>query len=438
MSTLESAFQNVGLIFGIYGTFILAYGLLARPGRRSGAMAIALINHGGLIGLAVILAIPFISPFPVGVVQLLTGIFIEIFCAFVFFISILQIVKFLRTNAKVVPDRYLLLLILCKLFFFIANYIASGGQYGIFSDDSRIDFLMISPLLSRTWYLEMIIDFIAFCSLALLYLEQKRFRIQDKILILVIISLNFLTGSKGASFLMIAYVILLIYAAFPRIMSLIPTWVLLLVASIFSVIVFGYVYILSELLQVSVSDQISLTLSRFLLSADARIMAFDPNINNFVLSQPHGAFLSELFRGIARIFGLHTAEFPIGVYQYQYQVNTTNYVGSTNQLSAMFLIYGGNFWLPEFLVVGSLVWLTYQFLKYSIRSDKSSVRWVAAASFFFLSDNLGKGFDAFVQMLPICVAIVFILMVFSRFRLIPRRIPLLLRVNRGDMSVRES
>ncbi len=438
MSTLDSAFQNAGLIFGIYATFILAYGLIAPPGRRNAAMAIALINHGGLIGLAVILAIPFISPFPVGVVEVLTGIFIEIFCAFVFFISSLQIIKFLRTNAEVVPDRYLFLLILLKLFFFIANYIASGGQYGIFSDDSRIDFLTISPLLSRTWYLELIIDFVVLLSTALLYMERKKFRVQDRIFVLAIISINFLTGSKGASFLMIAYVILFIYAAFPRIISLIPIWVFVLVASIFSAVIFGYIYILSEILQVPVSDQVSLTLSRFLLSADARIMAFDPNINNYVLSQPHGAFLSELFRGVARILGLTTAEFPIGVYQYQYQVNTSNYVGSTNQLSAMFIIYGGAFWLPAFFVVGGLVLLTNQFLMFSIRSKKPAVRWVAAASFFFLSDNLGKGFDAFVQLLPICVLVIVTLMAFPRFRWMPRRITPVARLDSGNLTARES
>ena len=433
MSTLDVAFQNTQLIYGIYVALILAYGLLASPGRRRGAMAIALINHGGLIGLAVILAMPFISPFPVGMVQVLTGIFIEVFCAFVFFMSSWQIIKFLRTSAKVVPDRYLLLMILFKLSFFVANYIASDGQYGMFSDDSRIDFLTISPLLSRTWYLDLIIDFIVLLSMALRYVEQKKFRIQDWLGVLAIICINFLTGSKGTIFLMIAYAMLFIYAAFPRFMSLIPKWVIVLVASICLAAICGYVYVLSELLQVPVSDQISLTLSRFLLSADARIMVFDPNINTFVLSQPHGAFLSELFRGPARILGFSTAEFQMGVYQYQYQVNTTNFVGSTNQLSAMFIIYGSAFWLVEFFIVAGLMWLTYKFLKYSIQSNKLAVRWVAAASFFHLSDTLDKGFESFVQLLPICVLVIVTLMVLLRCRWMPRRVTSSARSNGGNM-----
>jgi hypothetical protein len=433
-STLNAAFQNSSLIYGIYVALILAYGLLARPGRRIGFMAIAVINHGGLIGLAVILAIPFISPFSVGGAQVLIGIFIEVFCAVVFFMSSLQIIKFLRTKAKVIPDRYLLLLILFKLTFFIANYIASNGQYGIFADGSRIDFLIISPLLARTWYLDLFIDFIVSFSILLRYVKERKIRVQGLIFILFILFFSFLSGSKGAAFLMFAYVMLFIYAAFPRILSSIPIWVKVLVVSIGSATIFGYVYFLSELLQVSFNDQFSVTLARFLLSADARIMAFDPDINNFVLSQSHGAFLSELFRGPARILGLSTAEFPIGVYQYQYEAGTSGYVGSTNQLSAMFVIYGDAFWVLEFFVVGGIVWLMYWFLRYSIQSNKPAVSWVAAASLFLLSDNLAKGFDAFVQLLPICVLVIVTLIALPRFRWMPRRVTSSAQSNGGNMG----
>lgn len=422
MSTLDAAFQNSTLIFGIYVVLILAYGLLVPRVYRRGAIAIAVINHGGLIGFAVILSIPIISPFPVGLSQLLTGVFIEVFCAFFFFMSSWQIIKFLRTSAKVISDRYLLLIILLKLLFFAVNYIAADGQYGIFSDSSRIDFLTLSPLIAKTWILDMIIDFILLLSMALRFLVQREYRVKDWLCVLAIVSISFLSGSKGVTFLLIAYTILFVYAAFPRILSIIPKWVIVLVAVIGFAVIYGYVYVLSELLQVPVSDQITLTLSRFLLSADARIMSFDPNINKFVLSQPHGAFISELFRGPARILGLSTAEFSMGIYQYQYQAGTTTFIGSTNQLSAMFIIYGGIFWMVEFFIVAGITWFSYIFLKASIRSNKLAVRWVAAASFFHLSDTLSKGFEAFVQLLPICVLLILTLSVLPRFRWMPRNV----------------
>ncbi|MCX6131632.1 MAG: hypothetical protein NTX25_21545, partial [Proteobacteria bacterium] len=335
MSTLDAAFQSGPLIFGIFSAIVLAYGLIASRGNRRSAIAIAVINHGGLIGLAVILAIPFISPFRVSLSQVLMGLFVEAFCAIFFFMSSWQIIKFLRGTPRIIPDKYLLLLIFLKLVFFAANYIASGGQYGIFSIGSRIDFLTISPIIARTWYLDMIIDFIVLLSIALRCFEQRKIHLKDLLGVFSIIIISFLSGSKGASFLMIIYAMLYIYAAFPGIVSLISKKAIFLTASIFSAATYAYIYISSNLLQVSVSDQINLSLSRFLLSADARIMAFDPNINHFVLSQPHGAFLAELFRGPARILGLPTAEFSFGIFQYQYQAQTTDFVGSTNQLSSI-------------------------------------------------------------------------------------------------------
>jgi hypothetical protein len=413
MSTLNAAFVHADLIFGIYVAIILASGLLARAGNRRSAMAIAVVNHGGLIGLATTLAMPFISPFAVEPVQLFTAVFIEIFCAAIFAMASWQIIAFLRSRAQLVPDRFVLLLVLAKLLFFLVNYSAAGGQYGIFSDDSRIDFLMISPMLARTLYLDMLIDFTVFLSIGLRCVSQREVRWADLLGVLAIICLTFLTGSKGASFLMLGYVSLYIYAAFPRMLALVPSWALAVAAAIAAAAVFGYIYVLSEILQ---------TLSRFLLSADARIMAFDPNVNAFVLSQSHGTFLSELFRGPARMLGFPAAEFPIGVYQYQFQVATNNYVGSTNQLSAMFVIYGGNFWLVELLVVGGVMLFAYKLLQRTIKGRNPAVAWVSAASFFWLSDTLCKGFDAFVQLLPICLLVIFALTILRRFRWGPRRL----------------
>jgi hypothetical protein len=416
MSTLEAAFQRADLIFYIYVAIVLVHGAFVRPGRRSGAMAIAVINHGGLIGLASTLAMPFISPFPFDTIKFLTGTFIEITCAIFFFMGSLQIVRFIRIRSNIIPDRYIFLLIFAKFIFFVANYLVSDGQYGIFSDDSRIDFLITSPLLARTLYLDMTIDFILLLSIGLRCLSQRTVRFQDLFGVLSIICITFLTGSKGASFLMIAYVILYIYAAYPNLISMMPKWSISFVILVFLSLVFGYIYILSDLLQVPVSDQILLTFSRFLLSADARIMAFDPKVTDYVLSQPHGAFIAELFRGPARLLGLATAEFPIGVYQYQFQVETTNFVGSTNQLSAMFVIYGGSFWLIEFFVVGGLMLLAFKLLQSAIMGRSSAGAWVAAASFFWLSDTFCKGFDAFVQLLPISMLIIFAFTAQRKFR----------------------
>lgn len=416
MSTLEAALTNVELIYLLYGLILAFYLFVSIILKRRGLLALGLINYAGLLGLAAMIALPFISPFQIDYSTLFTGIFIEIFCAGIFLIVGFRIISYLRSDAQLLSNSMLLVMLAFKVLFFVLNYIAAGGQYGIFSDDSRIDFIQTSPILARTMYLDMIIDFIVLCNITMHCLACRRIKFIDIFILLSVVSLNFMTGSKGATFLLMATVMLFIYAATPNILSRISKKAAagFVVASVLTVL--GYVYLLSESHQVTFEDQINLTQSRFLLSADARIMAFDSDVNRYVLSQAHGEFLSELFRGPARIIGAATAEFPIGVYQYQYQVGTTNYVGSTNQLSAMFVTYGDEYWLREFFVVAGLMILAYGLLSASLKSSSTSVAWVSAASLYWLSTTFSQGFDAFVQLLPISLAIIFLLWVLGSIR----------------------
>jgi len=404
MSTLESAFHNYGLIVSIYVTMLILCALIFR---RRYLVVLAIINFRGIGGLAAILAIPLISPFQIDYLSLFTAIFIEVFCAAVFMLAGIRIIKFLRSSAKVISDQKMILLLLAKTVFFMLNYVAADGQYGIFSDDSRIDFLRISPILSRTMYLDMIIDFTVLLSVGLRCLSAKRIRWRDFGILLALISLNYLTGSKGATFMNIFFVVLFLYSALPHAFSFVSKTRAIRILCSFAIIFFVYTYQLSIEHQVSIWEQIGLLYYRFLMSADARIMSFDPNITNYVLLQPHSNLLAELFRGPARILGASVAEFPIGVYQFQAELNTTNYVGATNQLSAMFVIYddwGGR--LISFVVIASVVGLAFLLFSTMLNSRNSGVAWVSVAALYYLSTTMCLGFDAFVQMLPISVIIV--------------------------------
>ena len=421
MSTLIAAFYNVKLISAIYIAiliFIFILGLIILlPKQRHELITLGIIDHGGLLGMAAIFAMPFISPFNVNYSDIFIGIFIEIFCAIIFLLSGLQIIKFLRTRAKIISQQRIYLLLLFKAVFFIMNYIGSGGQYGVFASDSRIDFLQISPILARTMYIDMMIDFIVLLNIGLQFATTKRIGLSKLGIILILIFLNFLSGSKGAMLLLIIYVALFTYAALPRSISSIPKKVIISLVSIFGIIVAIYIYALSKTHDMSVSDQIDVILYRFLLSADARIMAFDPNITRYILSQYHGDLLSELFRGPAKILGASVAEFPIGVYQFQEELNTTNYVGATNQLSAMFVIYRDYYWFVAFSVVAIVMFSAYQLFSRTLKSNNAGVAWVSAAALYYLSSTLVLGFDAFVQLLPISVATVFIIWTITSLKL---------------------
>ena len=413
-SLLVLVFENIWPIILIYVGIILFFSLLFSRTKRREIIVIGLLNYQGLLGLSVMILLPFIIPIEIEYDSLLLGIFIELFCTMVFIFSSFKIIWFLRNKAKPINDRKLAALILLKLLFFGINYVGSNGRYGIFSESSRIDHLLALPILSRSFYLELIIDFGILASLFLKINVMKRIGIYDLCIIFLMALFNFLTGSKGQIFIYMTSLGLLTYAAFPNFLSDMSKKLLPLIFFC-SLIIIGYLYISSVLHEVTIAQETSLIFARFLLSADARIMAFDPNVNSYVLSQPHGTLLSELFRGPARLLGFSTAEFPIGIYQYQYQAGVTNYQGSTNQLAAMFVIYREDFWFLVFALLSVMVFFVFKLFSCLIKSNVPGIAWISAASLFNLSVTLSGGFDAFVQSVPIFLIIVLLFFINNRF-----------------------
>lgn len=417
MSLLSSALQNSALIMALYVAIVILQAL-AFAGRRRSVLAVGLINHSGLVGLAALLAVPLISPFSVDGWRLFAALVIELFCAAVFVVAALRIVKFLRVHAQFVADRPMVWLLLAKAVFFVLNYVAADGQYGIFSDDSRIDFLVTSPSISKTRYLDELIDFVLLVNVGARCLKMRRVRLFDLAVVLAVVAFGLLTGSKGSTILLTAYALLFLYAAFPTAFA----WkTKAAIAGLLAVIIVGYVYLLSELLQIDVGDLINLTLARVILSADARLMALDPGVTRHVLSHVHGGLLAELFRGAARLYGVTVAEYSMGVYQFEQELGTLNYVGSTSQLTALFLTYGGDGWLGGFSVVAVVALATLKFFSVFLRSGSPALAWVSAAALYQLNATLAQGFEAYVQLLPICVVLVLVLWAIQSVQLRRRR-----------------
>lgn len=402
MSLLSTALSHPGWILALLA---LSLALLPVPFRRPAGPVVALgvINQGAMFGLASLLALPIISPIPIDTVKLLAAIAIELFCAMLFVVSGLRVVRFIRSRQAIVGDRVVLLLLLAKVGFFVLNYVAADGQYGIFSDDSRIDFLTLSPTISKTRYLDGLIDFIVLLNLGARCLSTRHVRLFDFAGVLAINLFGFLTGSKGGTLLLMAYGMLFLYAAFPKAFSI---RIKAIAGVTLAVTILVYVVFLSSVLQLPLDDLVNLSLARFVLSADARIMSFDPNVTSYVLAQPHGTLLAELFRGASRAVGVRVAEYAMGVSQFEAEFGTSNFVGSTSQLSALFVTYGGDFWLGEFLVVAGVALAAFKFFSACLRSTSPALAWAAAASLYQLSSTLPQSFDSYVQLLPICLTVV--------------------------------
>jgi len=240
-------------------------------------------------------------------------------------------------------------------------------------------------------------------------------------IILAVITLSFLTGSKGSAILIVAYSILFTYAAFPRAFSIRLRLVIVVTMALGSL---GYVYSLSQVLRIDFGDMLTETLSRFVLSADARLMAFDPGINQYVLRQPHGSLLSELFHGIALLVGARVSEFPFGVYQYEALTGIKSYVGSTSQLSALFVVYGdgGYYTFCALTVIVLCAAVTYRCFLKLIRSADTALGWFAAAALPALLMYFQGGFDAYPQQVEVYIVLFF---GFVLFRNLQRYNPLL-------------
>lgn len=410
MSTLSAAFSYIGYIYIVYFLIIIIYGMIGKIIYQGKLWVIALINIAGLIGLSSLVLIPFYSPYPIEVDKFLVVILIELICAIYFAITILRIAGFLSKNLEPLKDQQILILLFLKLVFVIANYIAAGGEYGIFSTGSRIDFIQISPIISRLWYLDMLFDFIINVSVILSCIIYK-VRLKDILFISVVVLLSYIGGSKGASFLLLFYSILIVYIAKYKFINIsIKKYFIMIM--IFIIGIPFYIYKLSQFNNVLFTEQLTLTIARFLLSADARIMSFDPNVTKYVIDSGGGAnLLSELFRGPARLFGFYTAEFPIGIYQYQYEVGTTGYVGSTNQLSAMFSIYLDQYFLFSLLIVVGLMVIIYKFFVYNLNYG-GLISWLSLASIYWLAVTFSQGYDAYVQLAEISIFTVLFLRLF--------------------------
>jgi hypothetical protein len=359
-----------------------------------------------MYGFAALLMIPYLSPYPTSAFDLARALLIEGFCVAVFLWTSLKIVDYLRSTASYISRKQLLFLIGLKGMFFAANYYASGGQYGVFSNDSRIDYLALSPFISKTRYFDGLIDFVILLGVGICWIKLKDRFWFGVIAVCAVNLFGLLTGSKGGTLLLTAYAVLLLYAAFPSAFSIRVKTSLVLLLLMF---VSAYISVLSSLLVVELDDLLSLSLVRFVLAADARLMAFDPDVTGYVLSHPHGSLLAELFRGAARAIGVPVAEFSMGVYQFEAELGTTNYVGSTSQLTALFVTYGRGSWVPEFLLVALLVLSVSRLLVGLLKSRHPGLAWLGAASAYQLNASLAQGFEAYVQLLPICIVLLLVI-----------------------------
>lgn len=404
MTTLDIVFNNIEIYFiNVLLLYILIY-IYSKTFNNNYIFTISIINNTQIFAFASIICLYLTTDKSIDVENLFIFFNVEVVCFYIFYKTSKLIIYTIGNDYNVLDKKTIVSLLLLKLVILLVNYYFSNGQYGIFSNGSRIDYFQISPLLSKILYVDILIDFMVDISIFKKIITRKSIRISDLIILLTVISIGFTSGSKGSSLLIIIYSSLYVILGFPKLLNI--KYKRFMIIS-FIIIIFSYIYFSSIVNDVSFLRQFEIALHRFFLGSDARIMAFDEDINRYILSMNHGELLSELFRGPARLFGLFNADYPIGIYQYRFLFNTEEYVGSTTQLSAIFLIYKNSYWLLIEFLLFFIFYCVFIFLQTIINLSRSFfVKALCCASLYWLSTMFINGFDAYVQLLPIVIIFV--------------------------------
>jgi hypothetical protein len=156
--------------------------------------------------------------------------------------------------------------------------------------------------------------------------------------IVVSFGLSIVAASKGSAVMNMIYIYAVARAfGFKRNKRVSPGAITAILA--FVAVAFGYVFVLSRLLEVPLVTSVNTAVSRFILAADGRALAIDDSVRAIVTSEFHGNLLAELFKGFAIRFASPISVVPLGVAQYAAAFNTDLFAGSNAGLGATILTY---------------------------------------------------------------------------------------------------
>jgi len=294
-----------------------------------------IVNWAPIVGLATLIDISLFSENIYKIELLLLVIVVE----FIFLIIATYILRDLfekiKTNISIYSSNNILIKLLCASNLILLYLIASNPtSIGIFSEGSRIDYLSAGTLPLLLTYLYMVIQTAIMISIGSRIYSGK-FSKLDSFTIFTAFLGSLLSGSKGAIFLSIAYMVVIAWGLghpFSR-------WLKILLPLVAIPLIALYTFILTQFLNTTFIQNISLALSRFVLSADGRALASDYHIRNALMLNVHGSLLSEIFKGFAPRLGFIVSDVPLGVAQYAAEYNINSYVGANAGISSTILSY---------------------------------------------------------------------------------------------------
>ena len=214
-----------------------------------------------------------------------------------------------------------------------------GAGFGIFSENSRIDYLYASRLAKYFTYVGFMISIAQAAFLANLLTGRGRLGATGWLVVALNFTLSVLSGSKGTVFLwMIATLSMVDFKNFRfRPFQIISAALLGMSA------LYASALVVSNFLNLEPSQFADTVLSRFFLVNDARALAIDLRPLLYIDS----TLFSESFRSLGGFVGLEPRNDPLGVLLYKDALSVSDNSGANTSLMALIMYYTA----PGFAVI---------------------------------------------------------------------------------------
>ena len=215
------------------------------------------------------------------------------------------------------------------------------GNFGIFSDGSRNEYLADSRWFMYSAYASILIQAVMVPIVAAILNYEKRWN-KFVVLYLIIVSvLSLLAGSKGGGIMSIFAILSLL--KFREAKEYIRLLRFPLIASV--TVFISSIYYLGRFLALDPLQMTSLMFVRIFMNNDARALAID------IGGSQNLSLFRESFRSLATLLGSPPVNPALGQYLYAQAFNTSGFVGANTSSTALLIAYGGPFEKAMFSVL---------------------------------------------------------------------------------------
>lgn len=237
----------------------------------------------------------------------------------------------------------------------ILVYLLAQGDYGLFAEGSRIEYIADSKLSLYLTYIGMLIGGVTTPIAAMIVSRKRKWSKEVLLYILAAMVISLLSGSKGAGLLQLIMLVCMIKlktaTEYLKLM-----WVPIVLGLVFTGLT---VFFVGDFFKLDSENMISLMYARIFLVNDGRALAID-----FADALNNGGYslFQESFRSFASMLDNPPVNLPLGQFLYREAFDTQGLLGANTSSTALLIVYGGGmekllFAMVLFVTLAVLYWL---------------------------------------------------------------------------------